>query len=243
VTDDAPSRSTRPLVALALAVVVVILLPRVPYVHWLLRPLGWLGTLVHETGHAMGAWAMGGVVSYVEVFPNGSGVAATSVGTSPWRRAVVAAGGLVGPAVASVGLLWLGLGPRIARVGLGLLGLFLLGLAAFFTKGFATPIAVGWGAVALVCAWKLSGEWARIGVLVVSVQLALHVYRKSDYLFMAEATTGAGTITSDVGQIALRLGGHYLMWGVAIGVLDVVLLGVGLLGFFFGDRLVARFQR
>lgn len=231
----------RPAWALLVAVVAVVLLPRVPFVNFLLLPLAWLGTLVHESGHALGCFAVGGEPQSVQVFVNGSGLAPSQlVNPEPWEWAVVSISGLVGPAVASAGLLWLGLGPRLARVGLGLLGVALLAEAVLLTQGFATAVAVGWGLVALLGAWRLHGEVVRLGVLVVAVQLALHVYRGSGYLFAGVAHTGAGVFPSDVSNVATALGGHHLMWGVAIGLLDVVLLGVGLLGFFFGDRLLSR---
>ncbi|MCB9690065.1 MAG: M50 family metallopeptidase [Alphaproteobacteria bacterium] len=149
----------------------------------------------------------------------------------------------MGPAVASAGLLWTGLGPRLARVGLVVLGVALLIEAATVTQGFATAIALGWGALALSGGWRLPGEVARLAVLVVAVQLALHVYRGSGYLFAAEANTGAGLLPSDVVNVADALGGHYLLWGVGVGALDVALLGVGLVGFFFGDRVQGWFRR
>lgn len=241
--ESAPS-SLRPVWALVAAVVIVVLLPRVPLISMVLRPLAWLGTLAHETGHGLGAAAMGGHIDSIQVFTDGSGVAhASGAAPGPVSSAVVAVSGLVGPAVASVGLLWTGLGPRLARVGLVLLGLSLVLAAATVTQGFATVVALGWGAVALVAGVALPGDVARLGVLVVSVLLALHVHRSSGYLFAAEAHTGAGTMPSDVVNVADALGGHYLMWGVGVGGLDVLLLAVGLLGFYLGDRVHGRIAR
>jgi hypothetical protein len=239
--SDAPvlQRPLRPLWALVVAVVAVVALPRVPFVHLLLLPLAWLGTLVHETGHALGAMAIGGEVESVRVFAYGSGVARSSLPPGvPWAPAFVATCGLVGPAVASVVLLWTGLGPRLARVGMALLGCGLWLEAATLTQGFATAVALGWGAIALLAAWRLHPSVTRLGTLVVAVQLALHVYRGSGYLFMPVAVTGAGILRSDVATIAETLGGHWLLWGALIGGIDVLLLGIGLLGFFFGDRLL-----
>ena len=229
---------------LVLAVLLVVVLPQVPIVSWVLRPLGWLGTLAHETGHGLGAVCMGGHIDRIHVFVDGSGVAYASFPRSePWRRAFVSVGGLVGPAVASVALLWTGLGSRLAKAGLLLLGLALWLEAATVTQGFATAVALGWGTVAVVAGWRLPGSIARLGTLVVAVQLALQVYRGSGYLFTAEAHTAGGTMPSDVANIASALGGHYLLWGVAVGLLDIALLGLGLAGFFFGDRLFYRGAR
>ena len=61
-SEASPSRPLRPALALLVAVVAVVLLPRVPGIQLLLLPLGWLGTLIHETGHALGVLALGGEV-------------------------------------------------------------------------------------------------------------------------------------------------------------------------------------
>lgn len=226
---------------LLIAVVIAVVLPRIPFVAWVQLPLGWLGTLAHETGHALGALAVGGEVSGIEMFFNGSGVAHSSCPAEPlWYRAVISLAGLVGPAVVSAGLLWAALGPRLVRVCVGLLGAALWVEAFTLTQGFATVIALSWGSMALLAAWKLPGRLLRLGTLVVAVQLALQVYRGSGYLFVAEAHTGAGVLPSDVASIASSLGGHYLLWGVGVGLLDLLLLGVGLLGFFFGERWLSR---
>ena len=236
-----PSPKVRGRWVLLIAVVIAVVLPRIPFVAWVQLPLGWLGTLAHETGHALAALAVGGEVSGIEVFLNGSGVTHSSYTRYvPWYLAITAVAGLVGPAVVSAGLLWASLGPRLVRVCVGLLGAALWVEAFTLTQGFATMIALSWGTIALLAAWKLPGRLLRLGTLVVAVQLALQVYRGSGYLFVAEAQTGAGALASDVANLASSLGGHYLLWGVGVGLLDLLLLGVGLLGFFFGERWLSR---
>ena len=226
---------------LAAAVFLVLVVPEIPLIHWIGRPLGWLGTLVHEAGHAIGMSTVGEGCKGIEVFLNGSGVAWSKGSGAGPLRAITSVAGLVGPAVISALLLWSSVSPRLARVAFGLLGLGLFGLAISLTQGFATLIAVGWGAVMLIAAWKLSGEPARMVLLALGVQLALQVYRGRGYLFAAEAHTSAGAMPSDVANIATALGGHYLFWGVCVGALDVLLLAAGLAGFFVGDRVLARF--
>lgn len=236
----APPRPYPPLLVLGVAVLAVVVLPRVPGIQLLLRPLGWLGTLLHETGHALAILALGGHVTSVNVFFDGSGVVygARAPGSPAWHQALVSIAGLVGPAVGSVALLWAGLGPRLARAALASLGVALWLEAATLTQGFATGVALGWGGLALLAAARLPAEVLRLGTLVVAVQMALHVVRGSGYLFAAEAHLAAGPIPSDVANVATSLGGHYLLWGLLIGALDVLLLGVGLVAFFLGDRRV-----
>lgn len=211
------------------AVAVVLGLPHVPLLSSVLLPLSWLGTLAHEVGHGLGAIAVGGSITSVEVFWNGSGVAFTSFPRGvPWHRAVVSASGLIGPAVASVVLLVGSLRALLARLTVAALGCAMIGVALLFAKGLATLVSAGWGLVFLVAAWRLPQPALRLATMVVAVQLALQVYTGSGYLFAAQAHTSAGVMPSDVANMASALGGPAVLWGVVVGVLDVVLLALGL---------------
>jgi hypothetical protein len=241
-----PAR-TRSLWVLVGAVVVVTLLPHVPLVSLLVRPLVWLSTMAHEAGHGVGALLVGGRFVSLAIYPDASGVAASS-----WDQgvvshgAVVALAGLLGPAVAAVACLWMGISARLARVALVVMG---LGCAALLlvTTGFGTVVAVGFALTFVAAGLASSPAWARLWCLVLAVDLGGAVFSRADYLFVTEATTGGGTMPSDVQQVATALGGHHLLWGVAIGAVSVLLLALGLVGFFVGDeglhRLSLRWER
>ncbi|HEY1099422.1 MAG TPA: hypothetical protein VGF99_10855, partial [Myxococcota bacterium] len=83
----------------------------------------------------------------------------------------------------------------------------------------------------------------RLAVLVLAVELQAAVVSRADYLFVAEAHTGAGVMPSDVQQIATALGGHHLAWGVGIAIVSLALFVVGLAGFMLGDRLTSSWAR
>ena len=226
------------------AIGVTLLLPHVPLASLLARPLVWLSTLAHEGGHGVAAVLVGGTFTSLQIFPDASGVAHSMWDSSSSTNiAVVSLGGLLGPAVCALVLLWMGVSARLSRVALVVAG----GVCAVFvgtvTTGFATIVTACWGAVFVALAVATSSKAARLAVLVLAVELWASVYSRADYLFVGEAHTGAGVMPSDVAQIATALGGHHLAWGVLIALVSVVLFVVGVAGFMLGDRINSCWRR
>lgn len=202
-------------------------------------PLLLLSTLVHELGHGMAAELVGGDLVRLQVFGNGSGVATSATSGGDLVRAFVAAGGLVGPAIAAAVGFLLARRTAWARIGLALLGVFLLVACVLWVRGL-----VGLGvaaAFALLClgaaflpprlAW-VSQLW----LLFTSVQLALSVFSRREYLFADSATTGAGVGASDTAAIADALVGPVVFWGTVVGLVSVGALVVGGAAFLRGLR-------
>lgn len=219
------------------------LLPHVPVVSLVVRPLVWLSTLMHELGHGLVQMATGAGLKELEIWPSAAGVARSERGVDDVSGALISLGGLIGPAIASAVFLVLGVVPRVARGSLLVVGLGCLLLAVTKAAGFAVVVAGLWGLVFVVAAIALSGERARVALLVFAVDLGGSVFSRGDYLFKGTAKTDAGELPSDVANIAGDLGGHYLMWGAAVAVLSVVLLAAGLAAFFAGETLLARWHR
>ncbi len=176
-----PIRSREVLLITATVTLILYLVPHGRYVAY---PLLLISTLVHELGHGVTALLVGGSFHRLELWPDGSGAAHWSGRVGSVRQALVAAGGLVGPAIAAaigfaVGrsvngarLLWYGLAG-----GLGLA--LLLVVRNWFGFVFVTLLA----ALAAVIAAKAKGDWARLLLVFFSVQLALSVFSRADYLF------------------------------------------------------------
>ena len=88
----------------------------------------------------------------------------------------------------------------------------------------------------------LRAAWAQ-GVLVfLAVQLALSVFTRGDYLFTEVARSSAGAMPSDVAVIAAHLGGPYWAWGLACGLVSVLVLIGGLAWYRRGDSRVELHQ-
>ncbi len=219
---------------LAVAAAASVALAWVPELGMFARPLSWTYALVHELGHALTALALGQTVRGVAVFADGSGVASWAGDGSRLVRAAVAAGGLVAPAVAAALGFRAGRSVRGARWALGVSGVVLLLVAVLFADStLAFGLCLGLGALALWLA-RMGGESARGVLLFLSVQLALGVFSRADYLFTPTARTARGEMPSDVGQIAAALWLPWWLWGALLALASVGVLVMGLRGLLRG---------
>jgi hypothetical protein len=207
-----------------LATVIIFLLPANGLIG---RPLLWLSTLVHELGHGITAWLVGGSFDSFDMWPKGSGLAHCDAPRQYW--ALVSAGGLVGPAiVAAIGFV-LARRARVAQVALLLTAGLLLVLTVLLAGTWLAWMFMPAVAVGLIfVAARKDPEPAQIALVFLSTQMALSVFSRGDYLFTKEATTGAGTFPSDVANMATALGGPFWMWGAIVGLFSVLMLAGGL---------------
>ncbi|PRQ07425.1 M50 family metallopeptidase [Enhygromyxa salina] len=219
------------------SIAVTLALYFVPYGFVVAMPLIWLSTLVHELGHGFTAALLGGHFDSFVMHPDASGAATWSAGAGfgPIRQALVAAGGLVGPAIiASVGFV-LARNPKATQYTL-MAGVF--ALVAIAVLVVRNPF--GWGFVAAlavllaVLGTRKQAEPAQLGLVFLATQLALSVFSRGDYLFMEFAHTADGVMPSDVSQMSNALFGPYWLWGGLCGLFSLAVLGAGLWVFFKG---------
>ena len=214
---------------LLISVGLTVLLYVVPYGHVLAYPFVLLSTVAHEMGHGLTALVTGAAFERFTMWRDGSGVAVWSGSVGRLGLALIAAGGLVGPAVAAA----IGFAAGRSRNGahrflLGVGGGLVLALLLVVRGWFAWLFV---GLVAATCLWvgiKGRGEVAQLVLVFLSVQLALSVFSRSDYLFTPVAVTAQGTLPSDVGQISAALVLPYWFWGGLCGALSVLALLYGL---------------
>jgi hypothetical protein len=222
---------------LLVSVALTVLLWVVPHGRTIGYPLLLISTLVHELGHGVAGVLVGGDFDRFEMFANGSGVAHVVGYDGRIARAVVSAGGLVGPAFAAALGFALARGPRRARgmlVGLGaaLLLADVLVVRNLFCWFFVTSFA----AILLVVALRAKPWASQLVLLFLSVQLSLSVFSRGDYLFTDRARTGAGDFPSDVAHMADALFLPYWFWGALCGAISVVVLALGVFTFLRGER-------
>lgn len=199
---------------LLLSIGLTVALYAVPALHWVALPLLYLSTMVHEMGHGFAALLVGGQFHELRMYSDGSGVAPVGGITSDVGRAVVMAGGLVGPAIAAALGLGFGGRPRAARAFLAAVGVVLVLALLLWTRNrFAFLFVGGVAAVCLFMAVQPRAELAQLFLVFLCVQLALSVYSRGGYLFTEVAQTGEGQMPSDVAQMADALGGPYWLWG------------------------------
>lgn len=219
------------LFCVALSVGIAIL----PYGRQIGYPLMLLFTLVHEAGHGVAALLVGGSWSEFHMFSDGSGYASVRY-SGKLASAITSAGGLVGPAIASMFGFAFSIKPRASRLWLGFLAIFFLWLlifkASIDSSGSATDIThIFVGTVVALCglsAFKANALWCQLLTLFLSIQLGMSVFSRGDYLFTPTANTSVGTSPSDVGHMAEALGGPSWLWGAVCAAISVAALCFGL---------------
>jgi hypothetical protein len=216
------ARATLALVASIVATFLVYKLPQ--ELSW---PLVLLSTLAHELGHGIAAILVGGKFESLLISPDASGLARATA--SPGlKAAIVAAGGLVGPACAAALLFVLARRDTLARVGLLVLGAALLACVPLVLVGTYGQVFVSVVALVLLLLGVKAPAWlARLSLAFVAVQLSLSVYSRGDYLFTPVAHTATGDFPSDVANIAANLGLPYWLWGGLCGLFSVIVLLLG----------------
>lgn len=211
------------------SVVGTLLLYLIPYGGYIAYPLLLLSTVAHETGHGLAAVFVGADFEALRVWANGAGVATWSGRVGRVGQAWIAAGGLIGPAVAAAIGFLLGRDPRYARGALwvGTAALVVLDLWVvrnLFGFFFVAVLAV---ILALIAARGTPG-FAQGAIVFLAVQLALSVYSRGDYLFTRSVETTMGPMPSDVTQMARALWLPYWFWGGLCGLLSLAVVGLGL---------------
>jgi hypothetical protein len=229
-SSTAARRRTKAALAWSIALTVALYL--VPFGQLLAYPLILLSTLVHEVGHGITAVLMGGHFERFVMFADASGMAFSSGVAPGWPQALVAAGGLVGPALVA-GLAF------VAARRAGLSRAFLVAMSAtlvvLLVLVVRNPFGIAFaGVLVTLLGWlglRASASTAQVTTVFMAVQLSLSVFSRGDYLFVKEAQTGAGTTPSDVAVMASALGGPYWVWGLACGAFSVLVLVAGVWAF------------
>lgn len=217
---------------LALSVAVTLVLYWVPLGRYFIYPLLLLSTLAHEMGHGIMAELVGGDFDQFLMWSDGSGVARYLATPSRLGQALVAAGGLLGPAVAASLLFALARTAQHAgRIFYGL-GLFLTLLLLLYVRNLFGFFFVGMLVLLCLAIGRFAhDEMAQLLLIFTAVQLALSVFSRGDYLFTAVAETSAGAMPSDVAQIAEALFMPYWFWGAACGIFSLLVLWQGFRSF------------
>ena len=208
---------------------VTALLYFIPQARLLAYPLMLLSTLAHEMGHGVTAFLTGASFERFQMWPDGSGVAIWSGEMARWRMALVAAGGLVGPALAAAGAFAAGRTARGARIGLYATAAILAIAEILVVRNVFALVFVGVIlGVCILAARAKSAEVAQLVLVFFGIQLGFSVFSRGDYLFTPVAQTASGAMPSDVAQIAQAFFLPYWVWGGLCGGLSVLVLILGL---------------
>lgn len=206
------------------AVAISLLLPRLPYGRRLLYPFALLGTWAHELGHGVAAVFVGGSFERLLIYPNLGGTAYSS-GVGRLGKAVVAAGGLLGPALA--GGLFILLGSRegsapavLAALAVTIVVSLLLVVRNAF--GWAALVVLA-AALAAVAVYAPSDAQILLAQLL-GIQFCFASLGTLDYMFTKDFVRGGRVIESDTQQIANALLLPYWFWGAAIAATSAAIM-------------------
>jgi hypothetical protein len=207
------------------AAVVSLILPRLPYGRMALYPFALLGTWVHELGHGLSAIAVGGRFDRLLLYQNLGGTAYSS-GVGRLGRAVVAAGGLLGPALAGGLIIILGSRESTASWVLGGLVVVLAVSLLLFVRN-----AFGWMALSIIAA-GLAGVALYAPVVAsvfltqfIGIQFCLASWGTLDYMFTRDFVRDGQVIESDTQEIADVLLLPYWFWGGLIAATSLAIIG------------------
>ncbi len=214
---------------LILSTAAVVLIWQVPYGHQLLYPLTLLATYAHEMGHGITALLTGSDFDHLILHADGSGMAQWRGNPGRVATALIAAGGLVGPTFAGIGLLLASRKPRFSRTVLASLAILIVVSVVFWSRnafGVAFMLTV---AATLGLAAKLLPQAAASFLLhFIAATLCLSWFNHLGYLFSAQAVVNGVGMPSDSAVIAQALWLPYWFWGGVVALFSLAVAAWGI---------------
>ena len=223
---------------LILSSITIALIWQVPYGRQILYPLTLLATFAHEMGHGLTALLVGEQFDQLLLNADGSGMAMWRGNPGRVATALVAAGGLVGPSFAGIGLLLVSRSQRFARAVLATLAVVLVVTVAIWVRNaFGVVFLLSTAAILALAAKVLPAAVASFLLHLMAATLCLSWFTDLDYMFSAQATVNGMVRPSDSAVIADALWLPYWFWG---GVVACFSLAVAALGIAFVSRDVGQ---
>ena len=227
----APGSQAEQVGRLVLAVALVLFLPALPFGNYLIYPFVILTTWFHEMGHGLSALLMGQGFERLMIFADGSGVAEHSVSAdaSVFTRAVISAGGPLGPVLAGAGLIIASAHPHAWRPTLWIVSIAILASTIIYVRspvGYAVLPLVG--AALALAAWKAPLGLTRFLLQFLGMLGASSMLADFNYLFTEQVAVGGETVLSDTGAIEQALFLPHWVWASLILLISAVIVGASL---------------
>lgn len=207
------------LIASALALLVWCL----PVAQWLVVPLIYLNTILHEISHAVVTLATGGHVAQIRIFADGSGVTLTQGG---WLVLITAAG-YVGATLMGGAMVYFARTPLGARRVLTTLACVVGGALVLWIRGDAVGViaAIVWTVVLGIAAANVSDDGAR--TLAQFLGIAQCLASAQAFLVLLRLTASAN-VQNDAGILAQQTFVPAIGWALAWATFSLVVLVVTL---------------
>ena len=219
----------KPKYIIFLVAIIVFVIWQLPYFGWVQYPFILLGTWFHEMGHGLTAILVGGDFKHLEIYENGGGVAYYTISNSympvPVANALVAIGGLLGPAITGSVLIVSGKSPKMARVALRvLIGIMILSLILWIRSFWGIVILISFIVFLTGITFFKNQKLEVITILFLGLQSVLSTYLQLDYLFTKQFERDGKIQISDTEAIAINTTGTYWIWAIVIVLISVYLL-------------------
>ena len=215
------------LIILISITVITIALWQIPGGQWIIYPFTILGTWFHEMGHGLTALILGGDFIKLEILASGSGLAVHSGALffGDIGRAMVAAGGPLGPTIAGACFIALSSNSKMTKVFLYILGFIMVISVVIWIRSLTGAIFItAFGLIILTIAIKFNDNVKSISLQILGVQACASVYLSFGYLFSAGANVGGNNYLSDTAVISGALFLPYWFWGGLIILLSIFLI-------------------
>ena len=211
-----------------LAALATVLIWQLPWGGQILYPFTLLATYAHEMGHGLTALLVGAEFEKLMLYPNGAGVAYWRGNVGRIGRALISAGGLVGPSIAGALLLVISKKASRAPAILRALALFMGASAIIWARSLFSIVFILIVAAAFWFCSKGKGKGPLFVAQFVAVQLCLAVFSDIDYMFSEGALVDGRRQLSDVAHIEEALFLPYWIWGAVVALVSFTVLGLGL---------------
>ncbi len=170
--------------------VLSLVLSSLPLVGRILLPFEFFTTFIHEGGHALAAWLVGGEVGRIVLNPDTSGYTMTRISGGRLAQGFVSSAGYLGAALFGGLLIVASAYRRLARMLLFALGLVFLIVLALYVRDLFTMIVCAGFAVALIMVAVKTGDLFNFYALnFLAVQAALNSIR--DVITLVRLSLGA----------------------------------------------------
>ena len=189
---------------------------------WPLYPFKLLVVLMHESGHAFATLLMGGSVDKIQISPNEGGVTFSRYVPSLLTQIVVSSAGYVGSTVSGCVLLFIAARSKEGRWPLIALAAWCSLVTVLWVRDGFTFIFVGGCALALGLLARFGASLLRRGVLVflATFSCCYALYDIRDDLLHVQSWSGG----TDADALAKATFVPAIVWGVAWGLLSIVLV-------------------
>ncbi len=209
--------------------ILVLAMYKLPYFGALQYPFKLLGTWFHEMGHGLTALLVGGDFQHLEIYSNGGGVAYTNTTQSylpsAIARALIAAGGLLGPAIAGGLCIVAARNHKTTVWALRILiGIMMISLLIWIRSLWGIVTISSFGVLFLYISCLKNRKIERITLLFIGIQCWVSTYGQLDYLFTKQFERDGRVLNSDTQNIAENLIGPYWFWAFIIVCISVVII-------------------